>query len=76
MPINPKRVSDSVIRSFNELGIDDRVGNSESHTARLVRKIVNEIMAEIINNGDVVIVSVPVVTTTGTGFANGKAKII
>lgn len=76
MPLDPKRVGDAVIKGFKDMGIDDKVGNSESNTALLVRKIVNEIIAELINNGDVVIVSLPVVTTTGNGFANGKAKIV
>lgn len=76
MPINSKRVGDKVVHKLDRIGIDSKVGTSESHTSLLVRMIVDEILNEIVNNGEVIIKNVPVQTTMGPGTANGKADII
>lgn len=76
MPISSKRVSDRIIRRLNSIGIDEKVGNSESHTAKLVRLIVDSILDEILNNGEVIIINLPVQTPMGPGLGNGKGDII
>lgn len=76
MPINSKRVGDAVVRRLDHIGIDSKVGTSESHTAVLIRIIIDEVLKEVVNNGEVIIKNVPVQTAAGPGVANGKADII
>ena len=76
MSINSKRVGDSVVRKLRGIGIDDKVGNTESHTAILVRIIIDEVMKEIINNGVVMITDATAQTAMGPAKVIGKAKII
>jgi hypothetical protein len=78
MPINSKRVGDNVVHKLKRIGIDDKVGNAESHTALMIRMIVDEILSEIINNGEIIIAQLPVVLPPPfpPGVGNGKAKII
>ena len=80
MPINAKRAADRIVSKLESMGIDEHVGGRESHTAELVREIVAAIMDEIVNNGEVIIVNLPVQTSGSpgfhTGFGNGKGDII
>lgn len=76
MPVNSKRAADRVVRRLRSIGIGDKVGNEESHTATLVRLIVDAVLDEIVNNGEVIIRNLPVTTPAGPGQGNGKADII
>ncbi len=80
MPINSKRAADKVVSKLRSLGIDERVGRQESHTALLVREIVKAVLEEVVNNGEVIIINLPVQTagspTNHTGVGNGKGDII
>lgn len=76
MSINADRAADRVVRRLKSIGIDDKVGNADSHTAVLVRLIVDAVLEEVVNNGEVIIRNLPVVTPHGPGQGNGKADII
>ena len=76
MPINSRRAADKVVRKLKSIGIDDKVGSGESHTAKLIRLIVEAVLEEVVNNGEVVIINLPVQTPTGPGVGNGKGDII
>ena len=80
MSINADRAADRVVRRLRSIGIDDQVGDKESHTAILVRLIIDAVLEEVVNNGEVIIRQLPVQTVGGPshqfGFGNGKADII
>ena len=76
MSINTERAANRVVRRLRSIGIDDRVGEAESHTAILVRLIIDAVLEEIVNNGEVIIRNLPVTTPQGPGQGNGKADII
>ena len=76
MPIESKRTGDKIVHRLRRIGINDTTGAGESHTALLVRMIVEEVLNEIVNNGEVIIRNLPVQTPMGPGTANGKADII
>lgn len=75
MAINSERVSKRVVSSLRSIGIDDKVGTEDSHTVKLINIIVDAILDEIVNNGEVIIKNLPVQTPMGPGSANGKADI-
>ena len=76
MSINAERAADKVVRKLRSIGIDEHVGRGESHTAILVRIIVEAVLDEVVNNGEVIIKNLPVQTPQGPGTGNGKADII
>ena len=76
MPINSRRPTQRIISRLRSIGIDDKVGGGDSHTAKLVELIVESILEEIVNNGEVIIVNLPVQTPTGPGVGNGKGDIV
>lgn len=76
MSINSDRVANKVIKKLKSIGIDDKVGIEESHTAKMIRLIIDAILEEIVNNGEVVIHNLPVSTPIGPGLGNGKGDII
>lgn len=76
MSINADRAANRVVSRLRSIGIDDRVGADESHTAILVRLIIDAVLDEITNNGEVIIRNLPVTTPHGPGQGNGKADII
>lgn len=76
MSINHKRAADRVVRQLNSLGIDERVGDRESHTARLVRAIVEAVLEEVVNHGEVVITNAQAATHVGPAKVTGKGDII
>lgn len=76
MPINPKRPANRVISKLRSIDIDDKVGNDESQTAKLVRFIVEAVLEEITNNGEVIITNLPVSTPMGPGVGNGRGDIV
>ena len=75
MSINADRAADRVVRRLRSIGIDDKVGRDESHTAVLVRLIIDAVLEEVVNNGEVIIRNLPVTTPMGPGQGNGKADI-
>ena len=80
MSINANDAANRVVKKLKSIGIDDQVGDKESHTAILVRLIIDAVLEEVVNNGEVYIRQLPVQTyggpTSQAGFGNGKAGII
>ena len=76
MPINSRRAADRVVNRLEAIGIDEKVSGEESHTAKLVRMIVESVLQEIISSGEVIIINLPVQTPMGPGVGNGKGTII
>ena len=68
MSLNSKDIADTVISQLDRIGIDSKVGYDESHTAKLVRLIVNAIVNAIINDAQVIVTEVQ---TQGTGNMGG-----
>ena len=76
MPINSRRAADRVVNRLESIGIDEKVSGEESHTAKLVRMIVESVLQEIVSSGEVIIINLPVQTPMGPGVGTGKATII
>lgn len=76
MPINSKRTEDRIVSRLESLGIDERVGQGESHTAKLVREIVKAVLFEITVNGEVIITNAQAATHLGPAPVTGKGKIL
>lgn len=79
MAINKENVIDRVMAKLPSIGIDTEIDGKESHTVKMIRSIVSEILNEIIIQGEVIISNVPVKTQGNAsyheGVANGKARI-
>ena len=79
MAINRENVVNKIIDKLPSMGIDVEVNGEDSHTVKLVRTIVNEILNEITIQGEVIIANLPVKTQGNAsyheGTANGKARI-
>ena len=76
MPINSNRPIKRVKSKLRSIGIDDKVGGEDSHTAKLIELIIEAVLEEIINNGDVIITNLPVQTPMGPGVGNGRGDIV
>ena len=66
--IDKNRIANKIISKFKEIGIDIEVSGQESHTAKLVREIVNAIINEITENAEV---RINTVQTTGISSPAG-----
>jgi len=80
MALNANKLTKRIVSQLDSIGIESKVGDGPSHTAELVRLIVEGVITEIITNGNVLIVNVPVQTigtpTNHSGFANGLGSIV
>jgi len=77
--INPKNITNNVVRRLESIGINPEVNGKPSHTANLVELIVNAIIEEIQLNAEVkTVVSTSGISSypgtieqhTGTGIGN------
>ena len=76
MAIDSTRAADRVVRSLQSIGIDEKVGQTESHTAKLVRMIVEAVLFEITAHGQVIITDATAATHVGPAKVVGKGNII
>lgn len=73
--LTSEKIVQRIIRQLDQIGISSKVGGSDSHTAELVRLIVQEIITSI--KTDAIVDTV--VQTSGsayqhTGYGKGKIK--
>lgn len=73
--LDSEKITKRIIQQLDNIGISSKVGGKDSHTAELVRLIVQEIIRSIKTDAMVD----TVVQTTGsptvhTGFGKGKIK--
>jgi len=53
MALEHNNISDNVIKQLDGMGIMSRVDNDESHTAKMIRVIVEQIVRAIINDSEI-----------------------
>jgi len=75
MALSVTRTMEYVLNNWPD-DIQKSVGGDESQTVKLVRLIVESVINEVSNNGEVIIINLPVQTAMSIGTANGKADII
>jgi hypothetical protein len=76
MTISANRVAKRVISQLDDIGINSKVGTVDSHTAELVKLIVNEVLNEIRSNGYVLITDANAITSLGPAPVIGKGTIL
>ena len=76
MSIDAKRAADRIVGKLQSIGIDEKVGQGDSHTAKLVRMIVEAVLFELTSHGEVIITDAVAMTTQGPAKVIGKGNII
>lgn len=72
MAINRDKIVNRIVNQMPSMGIQTKVDGDDSHTVKLVRAIVDEIINEIVSNAEIKNLSALIEGTSPSGPVTGR----